>query len=456
MKKPSAELVVAAKMAEVGDLDEALDIVQEHLRDVDPNDHHGLLLASYIYDKAGHNKRVIAYNFAKRAVAEGPQVSECWLNLAKISGDLYLLDEARRAFQNANRYATTDKQRKMAKVNFASCMCTAGQWKEAERLAREALAMGESRPAQSSLGIALLAQGKWEEAWPHYDSIIGTEHRFRHEYNKEKPWNGEAEGKLVVWGEQGLGDEISFASMIPDLKYRANLIIDCDKRLKGLLQRSFPWAKVYGTRWDKKLKWAKEDQNPDFACAMGELGKFFRKKPEDCPGTPYLSPDPDRLAMWKGLWTTKKKPVYGIAWTGGVQWTGAKFRRLQLADLLPVFQAVDAHWVCLQYKDAQKEIDAFKKEHPEIDLVQYPYATLTEDYDDTAALVASLDKVVSMQSAVIHLAGALGVPCECLVYKHSQWRYGTEGQTIPWYQSVRLWRQSPDGRWPILEVAKAL
>ena len=109
--------------------------------------------------------------------------------------------------------------------------------------------------------------------------------------------------------------------------------------------------------------------------------------------------------------------------------------------------------MCLQYADSQAEIDEFLTRHPHIDLKQYPFATLTKDYDDTAALVASLDVVVSMQTAVVHLAGALGVKTHVIV-PQGQWRYGEKYADIPWYGSVKVWRKGNE--WPVRAIVGAL
>jgi len=154
--------------------------------------------------------------------------------------------------------------------------------------------------------------------------------------------------------------------------------------------------------------------------------------------------------MWKGLFSQQGRPVIGIAWTGGVPWTADRFRTLTLEQLLPLFRSVDATWISLQYKDASREIREFKRNYPEIDIRQYSFGTLTDDYDDTAALVAALDKVVAMQTSVIHLAGALGVECHCLVNRYAQWRYG-DRKTLPWYQSVKLYRYVD--HWPLEAIA---
>src|SRR5258706_5998324 len=141
--------------------------------------------------------------------------------------------------------------------------------------------------------------------------------------------------------------------------------------------------------------------------------------------------------MWKGLWTQKRKPTIGIAWTGGIPKTNSRNRRIALDDFLPLFNAVDAHFVSLQYKDAAGEIAAFKSRHP-VDLEQYKWGTLTSDYDDTAALIASLDYVVCIQTAVAHTAGALGTPVMVLVPVATQWRYGDSEEGIPWYNSLKI------------------
>jgi len=142
----------------------------------------------------------------------------------------------------------------------------------------------------------------------------------------------------------------------------------------------------------------------------------------------------------------KGKPCIGIAWSGGLPHTGEKFRQWSLKDLLPILKSIDAHWVSLQYKDASAEIEEFKKQHPEIDIVQYAHGTLTKDYDDTAAMVKALGRIICMQTAVAHLAGGLGVKCDVFVPKNSQWRYGTFND-IPWYSSVNVIRQKQRGKW---------
>jgi hypothetical protein len=268
------------------------------------------------------------------------------------------------------------------------------------------------------------------------------------QYAGEPEWDGTKGKNVVLYADQGLGDEISFASMVPDaIKACRKVVIDCDDRLEGLFRRSFPQAKVYGTRKAKDGKWAKEDWQIDASLPLGQIGEFFRTSADDFLGTPYLVPCPARVAMWEGLWAKKGKPVIGIAWTGGSPKTNARNRRIALEDFLPVFRKVDAHFVSLQYKDASDEIAAFKAKHKWVDLEQYKWGTLTNDYDDTAALIASLDYVLCIQTAVAHTAGALGVPVSVMVPVATQWRYGSGHDSIPWYECLRVIRQQKHGSW---------
>jgi tetratricopeptide (TPR) repeat protein len=388
--------------------------------------------------------------FAKRASEVDPTNTYCWSNLGMLNEQLYRFDEAENCFRKALNYAKLDSQKGIAYLNWACMLINKGDYVAGETMARRALKYSpNSVKAKANLGMACLALRNWKEGWPLYDAIIGFDgSRRKMQYAGESVWDGSPDKRIVVYGEQGLGDEISFASMLPDaIKTSKSVVIDCTDRLAGLFRRSFPEATVYGTRWEKGLGWNRKDQEIDASVSIGGLGKLFRKSDEDFPGTPYLKADPDRVEMWKALFAKAGKPVIGIAWSGGVAWTGDRYRSWTLEQLLPVFQSVDAVWVSLQYKDASKEIESFKSAHPEIDLRQYAFGTLTQDYDDTAALVDALDLVFTMQTAVVHLAGGLGKTCMTFVPKGSQWRYGTTEKTLPWYKSVKLYRQAEDWPW---------
>jgi len=304
------------------------------------------------------------------------------------------------------------------------------------------------------LGFCQLALGQFDEGWKNYHHTIGTGWRQLVQYKGEPEWDGSPDKTVALYGEQGLGDEISFASMVPDVvRTSKKVILDVDKRLKNLFARSFPEAKVYGTRAassDTK-PWADEDRDIDASLALGQCGEFFRTSRESFPAGPYLVPCHTRTAQWRAVFKDKGKPVIGIAWSGGIPKTGSKFRRVELEDWLPVFASIDAHWVCLQYKDASDEIAEFTKQHPHVDLVQYPWATLTKDYDDTAALVAALDCVVSVPTAVVRLAAALGTKTIVMNAKRKNWNFNAG---LPFHPDVIHIPHGRDWRDALNEAAK--
>lgn len=449
----------AKKLCEEGRADEAWGIA-ETLMERLPHSANPVILASFVAWKM--RKMPLAYQLGVRGAQLAPQESTAWLNVGIGAQEIWLHDEAEVAYKTAARLADNDIERGMAKMNLCGLYTDMGDFVLAEVFARESLKLlPDSKKAKANLGFALLGQRKWE-GWDWYSHCLGLNARQAMQYRNEGPWDGAKGLTVVCYGEQGLGDELSFASMLPDaIKDCQKVIVDCDPKLQGLFQRSFPTAKVYGTRSTKAeegVKWDKEDWNIDASIALGELGKYYRTTDESFTGEPYLVADPERRFMWKMMFSQHSKPVIGLAWTGGLYHTGEKFRTLSLEQLYPLMASIDAKWVSLQYKDAGREIAGFKAKHPEIDISQYGFATLTADYDDTAAMVAELDLVICMQTAVAHLAGALGKECWVLLPKFSQFRYGMTGETIPWYKSLRVFRQRKLQDWqgPIAEATGRL
>lgn len=419
-----ARLIEADRLAESGRLADAWAIVERHLSYVSPDTPRALHVAFKVWWK--QKKNSVAYQFAKRLTEVDPGNTYAWCALGLIEDSICRYDAAEKCFRKAELLANSPGDRRSLYLNWGCMLVNAGRWDEALAMARKSYEVSpDSKKSAANLGIALLAHGDWKQGWPLYDAIIGFDQsRRKHQYAHEVVWDGTPGERVVIYGEQGLGDEITFASMIPDaIAVCKEVVIDCDKKLEGLFRRSFPKAKVYGTRWEENIGWDIEGGEIDSSISVGGLGKLFRPTPESCPKTPYLVPDPDRVSMWRGLFAKQGKPVIGLAWSGGVAWTGDRHRRFSLEEALPLFQSVDAVWVSLEYKDASAEIAAFKDKHPEVDIRQYPFGTLTDDYDDTAAMVAALDLVLCPPTAVARLAGAIGTPCVVMKVAHGNWVY---------------------------------
>lgn len=396
---------------ERNELDKAMDMLRKEMQRA-PDDPRCVSMAGHIYEKAGNTP--VAYNLFKHATSLQPTEASHWLNFGRCAQDLWRTDEATRAYTRALSQTNRESTRVMLYGNLASMNIDIGKYGEAEKWASKALALDpSSKGAQSNIGFCQLANGNWKEGWANYGNNIGTDARKLVNYGSEPQWDGTPDQAVVIYGEQGLGDEICFASMVDDMIGMCRkVILDCDHRLTNLFKRSFPMATVYGTRHTKKLNWDKADQDIDASIPAGQVGQFLRTDIKHCPQTTYLVPDPERVAMWKALWATKGKPIIGIAWTGGIHRTGADFRHADLSDWAELLK-IDAHFVSLQYKGDET--------HPQVH--EYHYATRTNDYDDTAALVASLDMVIAVPTAVVHLAGAVGTKVIALHGPMNCWKY---------------------------------
>lgn len=272
-------------------------------------------------------------------------------------------------------------------------------------------------------------------------------------------WDGSrlAGRTLLLYREQGLGDEIMFASCLPQLMAAArHCVVECEPRLLGIFRRSFPSATVYASTPDGALPREIAEHGIDVAIPAGSVPRFIRRGLGDFPRHPgYLKADPERVAHWR----ERLNPLgpglkVGIAWAGGVRKTRRALRSIPLERWLPILQTPAVRFASLQYTaDAGAAAAAFREQHG-VRVEHWNEAIA--DYEETAALVCALDLVISVCTAVIHLGGALGRPVWVLAPYSPEWRYGFTGDTMPWYPSVKIFRQPAFGEWePVISSAAA-
>lgn len=380
----------------------------------------------------------LAYNLFRRVVDLKPDRAEAWNNVGMALEGLHIPERARAAFLEAQK---RDKSSASYPANVALTYLEERKYAKTLEWCEKAFKLDPNHPgAKTQFGMASLALGNWKDGWPALAHSLGNKFRKEVQYGDEVRWDGTAGQSVVFYGEQGLGDEVMYSSCIPDALERCSeVILECDPRLEGLFKRSFPDAHVYGTRRQDQVAWL-ADHNLDARCPVGQLPQFFRPSPESCPGTPYLKADPERRIQWRALFDSwGKKTKIGLAWSGGSKHNHPEARNIGLEALRPLIEGFDADWVSLQYKDPSAEI-----RETGLPVRHYPRATLTNDYDDTAGLVAELDLVIGPHTSVHHLAGALGVPGLILVPEKTIWLY--HGETLPWYASAKLIKQT--GSWP--------
>lgn len=412
------------------DPDEAHRIASDILRE-DPDNAAALFLIGVLLAKT--DRQGYAIPIWQKVCKLKPNKPEAWNNLGNCLMECRQLPEARHAFERA----LSLKQTADYCGNIAVTYNEQGNYEAGTRWAKKALQLESSHAgAQATLGFAKLAQGDWS-GWRDYEAALGG--RFRNKEHYARDWNGKPVDTLVIYGEQGLGDEIMYASCFEDA-YRCatELSIECDHRLEALFSRSFPFASVHGTRRLKTKDWGVTPF--DAQCAAGSLPSFFRPSKESCPKKPYLIADPVRRLQWRALFESYGKPVIGLAWTGGSVNTRRKDRAIGLETFRPLIESTDAVFVSLQYQDPTEEIEASG-----LDVKHFPWVN-SQDYDDTAALVAELDDLIGPPTTVHHLAGALGKKSTILVPSKPMWDCAT-GDSWAWYQSQTFFRQRSGESW---------
>ncbi len=414
------------------DPDKAHALCMELLRE-NPDNAPALFLAGIVNLRA--DRHGVAIPAFERCARLRPDKPEVWSYLGMAWQECQNPLKARECFETLHRM----KPSAFSLGNIAVTYMDEGNREEAIKLVNKALEKDSTfQGARATLGFAQLSLGNWRDGWKNYESCLGG--RFRKELDFGAPrWDGSPVDRLIVYGEQGLGDEIMFASCLDDVRKRAkHITLECDPRLEGLFRRSFPDIEVHGTR-RLEQPWL-EGREFDAQVACGSLPSLFRESPDACPKKPYLVADPERRIMWRALFDSWGKPVIGICWSGGRPASQKFKRQVGLEAFKPLIETRDAVFVSLQYQDPTAEIE--RTGLP----VRVMGAALSQDYDDTAAMVAEMDHIVGIHTTVHHLAGALGKASTVLVPANPLWIYG-HGDRLPWYQENLYWRKKANESW---------
>lgn len=332
-----------------------------------------------------------------------------------------------------------------------------GRLPEAISCYDQAIALQPDFPlARFYRALARLLTGDYVRGWPEYETRLISEDNPRRPDPFER-WAGEPlTGRtILVWGEQGLGDEIMFASCIPEIvEASGRCVIECSAKLETLFRRSFPRARVYAAQPDRSVPVPIKAEAIDCEVPIGSLPLYLRRSAEAFPRHQgYLKADPECVARWRDRLSSLGAGLkVGVSWQGGSHLSRSPLRSIPLPQWLPILGTEGARFVSLQYGDAAPALDEFASRHG-TRIAHWQEAI--EDYDETAALVSALDLVISVQTAIVHLAGALGRRAWVMVSYCPEWRYGFAGENMPWYPSVRMFRQPSFGEWQPVIAAVA-
>lgn len=396
-------------------------------------------------DRVGRHREMLP--LAERAIAENGESIEtlCCLALAQ-----YGVDDLDAAVATARRVLRLSSDKSAPYTVLGNALLELGKPDEAMAAHRRALKLEpDSVTARYNISLINLMRWRFREGWEDFEQRLNI-NRFKAWRSCEPRWNGRAlHGRtILIMREQGLGDEIMHASCYPDLlRQTAQCHIECDPRLELLFTRSFPGARFHPLE-DLNTRERTDPGVPvDVYSFAGSLPRHFRNGLQEFPAhNGYLKPDPQRVEHWRQRLAALGPGLkVGISWRGGVSITRRGRRSLDLTQLLPVLSVPGVHWINLQYGDRDTEIAEFAATQ-KITVTDWPEA-INENYDETAALVSALDLVISVCTSVIHLTGALGRPAWVMTPRIPEWRYGLERDTMPWYPSVRLFRQAVRGEW---------
>lgn len=376
----------------------------------------------------------------RRAIQLRPGNATWYAHLSSLCRTTYRMEEALAAGQESIRLDPNNPEHL---VNLSLIFVDVDDRDRAMACLLRALGLKHDH-ADGHLAMAqnLLAQADFDPGWMEYEWRNLTEAgKATMPAMTSAAWNGMRipTGRLLLVGDQGYGDTIQFARYIPMAAERCQeLILGCSAEMGPLLE-NIPGVSQYCHRWTDVPGHAAH-------CRLSSLPYLFRTQMDTIPAPiPYLKANPSRVAHWRErLDATLPAGVkrIGLAWTGRPTHPNDRRRSMPLSALAPLADAGPAAFVSLQKPMPARDLEAIPLFRGMTDLSN----DLT-DFGETAAVIENLDLVVTVDTSMGHLAGALGKPVWILIPKAADWRWLLDREDSPWYPSARLFRQQKPGAW---------
>lgn len=379
------------------------------------------------------------------AIEIAPDLAEAWHNRGYIQ---LHLGNPQSAIESLDRALALRPELSETKTCRAHALRDLGRLDAAIALYEQILANNpRSADARGDLALAQLLAGQFDKGWSNYAWRFGAPGTATRGF-PFRAWAGEPLGgkSILVFAEQGIGDEIMFASCLPDVLGKARrCVIECNTRLASLFARAFPDAEVHGAEKRDSTDWVNTLGAIDYQTAIGDLPRYLRPSRDRFPDhRGYLRADPARVARWRErLAALGTGPKIGVAWRGGGLKTRGRSRSIDLAALVPAIAGSRSTWISLQRAPL---LEGENKLSTDLGIADCGLGE-ARDIEELAALIDALDWVVSVDTTVVHIAGALGKPISVLLPYSPDWRYGFEGRAMPWYPAANLLRQHRHGDW---------
>ncbi len=430
---PDQAIEKAAASFGAGRLDEARALCESVLAS-EPRHFLALHLAGAIALAIGDLERCVA--LATRALEIDPVHVDVLCNRGAALRRLNQVDAALADYDRALAAAPNH-----AGAHLNRGVALAAQNRHAEAIASYDRALQldpRSAPARFHRGLSRLLTGDFERGWEDYEGRWGSGTQGAPPAGTQPVWSGREDirGKTVlVQAEQGLGDTIQFSRYAALLRARgARVILEAQPVLRDLLAQSPDIERVV----------APGETLPavDFRCPLLSLPRAFATRLESIPAQiPALEAPADHIRRWTAALPQRSKVRVGLAWSGRPTLVNDRNRTIALARLAPL-REVDATFVTLQQEIREADRPALASGAPLLD-----FGAHLTDFRDTAALVALVDLVITVDTAAAHLAGAMGRPVWLLLPFSPDWRWLLERETSPWYPTMRIFRQPRIGDW---------
>ena len=430
---------------ELGKLDEAA-VGYNNAITINPNYAEAHSNLGVVLQELGQlDEAVRSYN---KALAIKPDNAEVYSNLGVTLKDLGQLDAALASF---NRAIAVKPDHVEAHSNLGVVLQGLGLFNEAISSYQNALTINpDYAEAHLNLGIALLQTGEFKKGWKEYNwRLQVTGGRDFAEW--VKMWEGSSlQGKnILVYAHGGVGDEILFSSCIPDLIQKSpnKIYLECDPRLQSLFSRSFPGIFTYGKKRDLDLSWVGDGFHLDYSVPIDGLPRFFRNHIDDFPKRDaFLIPNPKFVEVWKKrLMDLGKGLKIGISWCGS---TGKLREKSSIPlDSWKQILSLDALFINLQYGDVSDEI-AQISDGNNIRIYDWDDNDPLLDLDNQAALISTLDLVISVDNATVHSCGALGTQVWNIMdpANNLMWLENNTNSS-PFYPHVLLFKKESQNNW---------
>ena len=427
------------------------------------------------------NDQKAAEQSLRTALALNPGDTQAWVNLGVALQGQRRHAEAKEALERA---LALDPRNPDALKNLASTLIWGGAFAQAEQLLRRAIelrpdaaelanALGVlnsqvGRPEQAAtefrtalrldpkfataaynLALALFMTGDYAPAFPLYEERWGTKSFQNTSRSFHQPWWGgqSFQGKrLLLHAEQGIGDSIQMLRYLPMVAARGGpVLLEIQRPLLRLLEGNPNIARI----------WSRHDppaSDFDLQIPLFSLPRIFRTTLDKVPAAvPYLNVPPAHIARLGERLGRSTKPRVALVWAGNAEHNNDHNRSIPLSAFAPLVELPGVEFVSLQFGEACAQLAAFRLQRRMRDL-----SPLQQDFLDTAAILHHVDLLVCVDTAVLHLAGALGRPVWGLIAKAQDFRWMLERADSPWYPTLRLFRQRQHGDWaPVIERVKA-